>query len=86
MKNLRKLTKRDLKTITRGSVPLCDAGFTACRVRDENEFLIWECSYLTTIINNEKGTSENEVPSLLFRILSLVEDYQSEALFLLSII
>ncbi|AYZ11756.1 hypothetical protein EGY05_07395 [Chryseobacterium arthrosphaerae] len=43
MKNLRKLSKVNLKKINGGSAPLCESGFMACRVRDENGNLIWEC-------------------------------------------
>ncbi|WP_165835294.1 bacteriocin-like protein [Chryseobacterium viscerum] len=43
MKNLKKLSKSNLKTIIGGSAPLCDAGYMACRVKDENGKLIWEC-------------------------------------------
>ncbi|MEN5308132.1 hypothetical protein ABE425_11490 [Chryseobacterium cucumeris] len=43
MKNLKKLSKGNLKLINGGNAPLCNAGFMACRVRDENGALIWEC-------------------------------------------
>jgi len=43
MKNLKKLSKTNLKMINGGNAPLCDAGYMACRTRDENGKLIWDC-------------------------------------------
>ncbi|MGI9582825.1 hypothetical protein [Chryseobacterium sp.] len=44
MKNLRKLTKRNLKTIIGGNAPLCDTGYVACIVdRTPTGSPIWDC-------------------------------------------
>lgn len=44
MKNLRKLSKKNMKTISGGSAPLCESGYMACRVgKDANGSPIWEC-------------------------------------------
>jgi len=44
MKNLRKLSKSNLKTIKGGSAPLCDSGYMACRVgKTPSGAPIWEC-------------------------------------------
>ncbi|UKB85898.1 hypothetical protein LF887_09815 [Chryseobacterium sp. MEBOG06] len=44
MKNLRKLSKRSLKTIIGGNAPLCDSGYRACVVgRTDTGSPIWDC-------------------------------------------
>ncbi|WP_223559661.1 bacteriocin-like protein [Chryseobacterium lathyri] len=44
MKNLKKLSKRDLKTIIGGQAPSCPSGYKACVAgEDENGTIIWTC-------------------------------------------
>ncbi|CAM2989693.1 bacteriocin-like protein [Chryseobacterium flavum] len=44
MKNLRKLSKRNLKTIMGGNAPSCGSGYRACIVGwTEYETPIWDC-------------------------------------------
>ncbi|SIS51866.1 hypothetical protein SAMN05421639_107118 [Chryseobacterium shigense] len=44
MKNLKKLSKRDLKTIVAGSAPTCDLDYKACVMgSDANGAPIWDC-------------------------------------------
>ncbi|PIF45627.1 bacteriocin-like protein [Chryseobacterium sp. 52] len=44
MKNLKRLSKKDLKTIKGGSAPSCDLDYKACVTgRDENGAPVWDC-------------------------------------------
>ena len=43
MKNLRKLSKRDLQTINGGSAPECPDGYNPCMTFDENGQWEWNC-------------------------------------------
>jgi hypothetical protein len=44
MKNLRRLSKKDLRTVNGGNAPLCESGYRACvTARDENGSPIWDC-------------------------------------------
>jgi len=71
MKNLRKLSKSNLKTIKGGNAPLCDSGYMACRVgKTPSGAPIWEC-LPNAIINNKKGTSVHEVPFIFYILFIL---------------
>ncbi|MGG5207433.1 bacteriocin-like protein [Chryseobacterium sp. MIQD13] len=44
MKNLKKLSKRDLKTIIGGGAPSCPTGYKPCVAgEDDNGGIIWTC-------------------------------------------
>ncbi|TDX95481.1 bacteriocin-like protein [Chryseobacterium daecheongense] len=51
MKNLRKLSKKDLKTINGGGAPTCPTGYKPCLIVSDDDEIKWTCIWSTLSCN-----------------------------------